>query len=158
MGKYDAVVRKLKPLEQEQTYQEKLNIIKDEVEDKKTITLLKEWVRLRTEKKEIEEDLSKINKYLAAYEQLIETAYEQEGTSSIRLASGPSVSIQYEPYSTVQDKEAFRKWCIENGLENSLSLAWQTMNSLTKERLLKGEPEPDGVKAFVKTKFVLRKL
>jgi hypothetical protein len=43
------------------------------------------------------------------------------------------------------------------GLERLMSLPWQTVNSLSKERLLDGQPPPPGVDVFAKTKIVLRK-
>jgi len=46
-------------------------------------------------------------------------------------------------------------WCVAEGLERQMSLPWQTTNSLTKARLLEGEPEPDGVTCYAKTKVRL---
>lgn len=37
------------------------------------------------------------------------------------------------------------------GMTNKLMLPWATTNALTKERLLQGEPEPDGVTSWAKT-------
>jgi hypothetical protein len=90
-----------------------------------------------------------------AYEQLLILAYEAEGVNSLKLATGERVRIEPQPYAQVMDKEAFRQWCVAQGLERSMHLMWQTTNSLVKERLLKGEPEPDGIEAKMKHKIVL---
>jgi hypothetical protein len=75
----------------------------------------------------------------------------------MKLDDGASVRVQYEPHATVVDREANRKWAIANGLENLLSLPWQTVNALTKESLLKGEPEPDGISVTSYPKIVYTK-
>jgi hypothetical protein len=93
---------------------------------------------------------------------IIEEAYQSAGieqfevegaTSSLVIPEG-TVRHAVEPYAQVEDREAYRLWCIANGYERSLALAWQTTNSVTKERLTAGLPVPDGVKAFQKHKFV----
>ena len=94
---------------------------------------------------------------LEAYTKLLVDQYEVEGVMSLKLVTGESISDQPEPYAQVEDRDAFRQWCLDNGLERSLMLPWQTTNALTKDRLLNGLSEPDGVKAFVKHKMVLRK-
>ena len=76
---------------------------------------------------------------------------------TVRLLEGGSVSVQMEPHGKVTDKEAFRKWCIADGLENELQLWPSTMNAIVKKRVLEGLPEPDGVEAFSITKVILRK-
>jgi hypothetical protein len=77
-----------------------------------------------------------------------------EDVHSLTLADGDNVRLQAEPYVVIEVPETFRRWCIQNGLENKLTLPWQSANNLTKERLLAGEPEPDGTKAYMLTKVV----
>lgn len=105
----------------------------------------------------INEAQSEVNLIKAAYEKLIDKYYEVEGVTSLRLDTGESVSVQYEPHLKVTNPNVFRKWCIEAGLEEKLQLPWQSGNSLAKERLLEGLPEPDGTELRSKPKFVLRK-
>jgi hypothetical protein len=57
----------------------------------------------------------------------------------------------------VEDKQAYRNWCVENGYEEALCLPWQTTNAITSERLVEGLPEPTGVKSFKQTIVVVRK-
>lgn len=113
------------------------------------------FAELRGVEEILAEWTSETNLNLEALKQLMESAYENEDVSSLRLANGDTVRSQPEPYSKVVDKDAFRQWAIKEGLERSLQLPWQTTNALTKERLLKGLPEPTGVTATVKTKWVL---
>jgi hypothetical protein len=110
--------------------------------------------------------LAEAQKRVTAYEQLLadshdkdETGWGQYGASdnTVKLQSGQSVSVQHEPTAKVEDPEKFRLWCIANGYENALRLWPSTTNAITKERLVAGKPEPDGVKAYVYTKIVLRK-
>lgn len=55
-------------------------------------------------------------------------------------------------------KEIFRRYCMADpDLKQSLSLAWQTQNSLVKQFLLNGEEPPPGIKIFCKSKIVMRK-
>lgn len=118
---------------------------------------LAEYYRqLRAEKKELDEQASALQVRLDAVAQVLADVYEHQGISSLRLTDGGSVSVQEEPYARVTDKEAFRAWCVANGLEHSLVLPWQTTNGLVKERLLEGAPEPDGVEVFAIKKLVMR--
>ncbi len=76
--------------------------------------------------------------------------------NAVRMQSGGSISVQPDIHAKVEDKERFRLWCVENGLEKSLQLWPSTMTAMTKERLIAGHPEPDGVIATPFYKVVLR--
>lgn len=114
----------------------------------------------------IDELLSEAQRILEAHEQLLIESYETDergwgeygaSESTVRLPSGSSVSAQWEPYPKVEDKERFRQWCVKNGLEQSLQLWPSTMASITKQYLMAGQPEPDGVVAYGRYKIVYRK-
>lgn len=201
MGKYDKVVEHLKPLPvQDQTYQDKVEKVKDELTADTTYTP-ESLVKLYREMREgmnpdagleeiiahldgrdsiaeertalidllgkdgLEALLYECNLKIEAVTQLIFKS-EDDGepgwgaygakANAVRLQDGTSVSVQEEPRCKVEDKEKFRQWCIQNGLENALQLWPSTMESLTRERLLKGQPEPDGVTAYRGRKLVLR--
>ena len=157
-SKYAKILPKLPRLEEEPKYQARIDIAKEEFQG--LIITLPElattYAQLRGVKKEIESKLSGVNLRLEALKQLIVVIFEEQGTSAIRLVSGLTLSHQPEPHAVVKDREVFRLWCIDQKLEHLLMLLWQTTNSLTKEHLLKGEPEPDGVKAWLRDKLVLR--
>ena len=128
--------------------------------------LAEEYQIVRTAKEDLADQLSIIQMRLTAVEQMLIKAYEDDdpgfglygaGPNTVKMPNGASVAIQIEPVGKVEDKESFRLWCIANGLENSLQLWPSTMVAITKERLLKGEAAPDGVRAYAKPKIVWRK-
>ena len=123
----------------------------------KSPTFARVYRELRKIEDVAKDHLSQIELVKTAYEQLLVDCYEAEGVRTVKLDSGETIRTQPEPYGQVVDKEAFRKWCHEEGLGTLMQLPWQSMNSLVKERLLEGQNEPPGVTAFVRTKAKLRK-
>lgn len=99
---------------------------------------------------------SDVNLLIEAFQQLMVDQMEDEGVEQVTLEGGRSVSTSWEPQIKVLDPDAFRRWCVANGLERQLALPWATANMLLKERLLNGEPEPDGTMAESRTKVSLR--
>jgi len=163
-GKYDKVLRDLQKLPpdlgEDASYQIRINLAKAEVVAKhgqSPVTLAREWKRLRAVEDRVEAMAKKVRFRLRVYEQLIEETFEAQGISKFDFTEGGSVGYHPEPYSYVEDKDVFRQWCVDEGLLSSMSLAWQTTNSLTKERLLAGEAPPPGVKVYAKAKFTLHK-
>lgn len=171
-SKYDAIFPKLKELPiQDPSWQQKVDIIKRDIIADKEIektpsSLAKEYTLLREATVTIERQLKDIELSLEAYSQLLIETNDSNNTewgaygapkSTLRLIDGASVRVQREPYTTVKDKDANRKWVIANGMERMLGIPWQTLNALTKELLLKGKPEPDGVEVFIKKKIVFTK-
>lgn len=114
---------------------------------------------LRGVKDMLEGHVSNVNLLIEAHAQMMAEQFEVEGTKSLTLDDmlGGTVRVQYEPQAKVVDRDAFREWCIAEGLERQLMLPWQTTNMLTKQRLLDGEAEPPGVTAEARAKFVYAK-
>lgn len=165
-GKYADVVARLPRQLEEPTYQEKVSLTKakilelwenEEVGPPTAAGLAREYEKLRNSKTEVEDELGKVQLQLTAIEQLLVDQYEVEGVSSVKLADGSYVGVQFEPTAQVVDRTAVRMWAIANGYEELLTLAWSSLNSITKDLLLNGQPEPDGVKASTRVKFVLRR-
>jgi hypothetical protein len=168
-GKYAGVIDNLDALPVEnQQYQDKIDTIKAELRPSLSTTelLAKEYAAVRESKEELKDQLSIIQERLTAIEQILYESFDQgedgwgdfgAGENTLRMKFGGSVSVQLEPVGKVLDKEAFRLWCIANGLENSLQLWPSTMNAIAKERCVKGEPNPDGIKVFFQPKIVWRK-
>jgi hypothetical protein len=158
VGKYDHVLDKLpKLLGEEPDYQARIDAVKREIltkEKRYAATFAAEYAKVRREKAIVKKILSEIDLRLTAYEQLVVDQFEVEATKSLTLEGGDIVRIQPEPYLVVEDKEKFRQWCIANGMERELHLLWQTANSLCKERLIIGEPEPEGTRVFNRVKIV----
>jgi len=163
-GKYAAVIDKLpkllgaKLLGDDLNYQEKVQAIKQAMCEEpgfllQASALARQYVEARLEKDRIKEDLADVNLRLEAISQLMTDQFEVEGTSSLKLESGHSVSIFLQPYASVMDKDAFREWCVSQQLDRQMVLPWQTLNKLTNDMLLAGEPEPPGVKIFAKAEI-----
>lgn len=165
-GKYDAVIGKLANLPvEDQSYQAKVQAVKDSLQKFPTSpsSLGREYARLRAEHERVEKETYEINLRIEAVSQLLIETNEAENAewgaygapdTTLRLVNGDSIRVQKEPIGQVTDKEAFRQWCLANGYANQLQLWPSTMNALVKERLLVGQPEPDGTEVFVKTKLV----
>jgi len=121
--------------------------------------LAREWADMRAAKDLIEENLRTINAQIAAVTQLMVNQYETEGIEKLHLETGEAPRVQYEPYFSVEDPDKFRRWCIANGYERSLTLPWQTRVSIGKDALLSEEGPgtiPDGLKAWNRPKIVKR--
>jgi hypothetical protein len=183
LGKYDALVPNLPKLAPEdQGYQEKVNAVKDATRYRNDATRLADnYARLRLGdgpqpgsletdqlvarlgKRGIEALLYACNLRIAAHEQMLADSQSARADgwgkygvkdNALRLSDGTTIRIDREPYGKVIDREAFRKWCIVNGYETKLQLWPSTMNAIVKERLLAGEPEPDGTEAYSMDKVV----
>lgn len=172
-GKYAEICKQLPRLLEEPSYQDKVNAKKAELLTRWAIEtaengddtpappptalqLARRYDSKRTEKEDIEEDLKGVQLELTAIEQLLVDRYEVEGVASIHLTEGVAIGVQLEPYASVVDRRACRLWAIEHGYEDMLQMPWQSLNAITKERLIAGDPEPDGVKAHTRPKLVRR--
>jgi len=120
-------------------------------------TFARRYRNVRVVKAALEAQEKITNVVEEAYKQVLAEQYEAEGTTNIALEDGGSVRTQYEPHATVNDKRANRIWAVENGLEDSLALPWQTVNAIAKELLLKGEEPPAGVELTARVKVVYTK-
>lgn len=151
MGKYDRVIRDLPlmPVERSER-QERIDALKIELFKHPDVAgvpgmmftpaeLADAYIKLRRRKDELEEQLSALQLRIDAAEQLIPELWEAEDIQSLKLADGASVAVQPTPYAGVEDKESFRQWCLEQGLEREMHLAWASTNALMKERLLNGD-------------------
>lgn len=165
-GKYATIVPKLpKYVDPDQTRAKRVQTTIDSIrstatERGETINtghLAACYAELRKEKDALKEKLSSIELEIEAFSKMLEDAYEADGITSQRLLDGGSVSVEYQPYGSIVDPLAFRSWCIKNGYETEMRLMPATVQSIIKERLVNGEPEPDGTKSFVMAKLVYRK-
>ena len=156
MGKYDKVIVGLPKLpwasgspHANEKYWEKVQIAKGEFKGGST-NLTKSYFEIRRERDVAEERLKALNLRLTALVWRIEELYEAEGIQSLKLTGG-ALRLDPVPFAVVEKPEDFHQWCLDNGYGPQMNLIWQTTNSLMKERLLSGEPDLPGVKAFVKT-------
>lgn len=165
-GKYAHIIGGLEQLPvEDQRYQDKIDKIKEEIKSKTVHTpesLVKEYAIIRVVKDDLKEELSIIQERLTAFEQLLYESHDHEefgwGThggsdNMVTLPDGRKLQVLLEPVGKVLDKEAFRLWCIAEGLENSLQLWPTTTQALAKERAEKGQSSPDGVKIYFQPKI-----
>lgn len=146
------------------------------------------YAKQRAEKDIVELALSQINCELEALTQLLIASQEQAepgwgafgaADNQLRLTSGDAVRTNPEIYPVVFDKNAFRDWLVartstpeepeqflrqrieafaRDPLTSKLTLPPKALTDMVKDRLLRGQPEPDGVKVFVKTKVTFSPL
>lgn len=166
-GKYDEIVKTLKPQEKPVTDNELLiRATKDKITDRDAISLGKAYITLRKQKAKIEDELSDVQVMIEAYERLLSESQERQAAGwgdygvsdkTLKMVTGGTIRLEPVPRGSVKDVEAFRRWCIKAGYERQLVLHSGTMNSIVKERLVAGMSLPDGVEVFLDTKFVYTK-
>lgn len=116
--------------------------------------LAKLYILARDEKKDLQEELKTVELRLTAITVLATQKFEEEEVNAIDTAYG-RVGTKVTPYMNIKDKAAFRKWCIDNGMENELVLPWTTANALASRLLLEDGVVPDGMEPFLKTTLTL---
>ncbi|MFI5222760.1 MAG: hypothetical protein ACHQX3_00720 [Nitrospirales bacterium] len=163
-GKYAHIINSLPKFPgSDLSYQEKVNAVKkamieeDPTGNRRASVLAERYSEVRMEKEAHDELLKEVELRMVAYGELMTEAYENEGVTSLGLESGDTIRVQYEPHAVCEDREATRLWAIKNGYERDLQLPWQTLNKITKDALLEGDNEPDGVIAYSRPKIVRTK-
>ena len=157
MGKYSAITSRFAPKPESSGFQDRVDVAKNAIKASSQVDLAHQLLAVRAEKDDAKETLAEINIRLVAIEQYLADAFEHVGVTGIKLDTGETISTQVKPWARVEDKRAFRAWCVDNGYEESLALPWQTTNSLVSDRLVEGLPEPDGIETFKQTTVVVRK-
>lgn len=112
---------------------------------------------VRLIKEELKERLSNANLLEDAYAQMMVQQFEVEDVDLLKLGTGDKVNVQFEPYPKTIDPEAVRQWCIDQGYLSQMSLPWQTLHSMVKERLLEGLTMPPGIELTSRPKVVFTK-
>jgi hypothetical protein len=155
VGKYDHVIKNLPKLPPEPgPKQDRIDAAKAEFAGMSVKELTQAYLNLRDEADELNARVEKLDERVQATEQLIVEVYEAEGIHSLKMFGGAAVRTDPIPYASVADKQTYRQWCIQQGLEDQMVLPWPTTTSIVKERLLNGDPEPPGVTVFCKTTVV----
>jgi hypothetical protein len=152
MGKYDEVIKNLGKLG-EAPRSERVEKLREEYRSMSLAELAKKYTQLRKERDAADQVVKGINEQVDAICSLMEPLYESSGVSALKVRDVGTVSIQLHPHAVVEDREKFRLWCIKAGLERQMTIPWQTADAMTKECLLQGLPEPDGIKAYIRTSF-----
>jgi hypothetical protein len=165
-GVYDHILPHLPRMEmRDATRQDAIDALKKVIRERspQAPSMGKRFKELRAEQSRLMDELSEVNLELAAYTQLLVDSqtdgaegWGQYGGSknTLRLITGDVIRVQPEPYTTIVDQEALRRFFIAEGLENLLTPHPQTVNANNKERLLHGQPELPGTKVWCKPKIV----
>lgn len=153
-GKWNRLLRDVPLVQEEPSYQARVDERKTEYADFDAVRLVKTYFALRDVKQREEEAISDVNLSIKAIEQLLIAAYTAQDISSLTVEDLGSVRVQPEPTVKVLDKEAFRQWCLANGFEREMTLHYQTAVSVMKTLLENGEPIPDCVEINCYTRVV----
>lgn len=156
MGKYTHLRGQLPTFELESAFQQKVTDAKTAYQALSVADLAREFGMQRKEKDAHEEAIKVINVELEALSQLIVEDLEAGDLQKVQIASGATVYTQVEPYSSVENKEALLAYIKKAKMQALLTLPWQTLNALNKERLIGGKQVLPGSRCFLKTSARLR--
>lgn len=145
------------PSFQEKVDAEKAELIKEFGDQISSAHVAKKFVELRAIKDQIKKQLKDANARATAVQQLLVDIYERDGNLSVTLEDGSAVDWTVEPIARVVVRDEFRRWCLENGYENQMTLPHQTMNAIVKDLLEVGQPNPPGTAVFVRDKISVRR-
>lgn len=139
-----------------QTFDEKVKQARQEYAELSKMELVEKFREKKNLKEALEDNISELNTALEAIGGLVCDLMESTGESSFKCKDG-TFFLKDEPYSAVEDMELFKKWIIENKMEDILRPQWQTTNAIVKDRLERGENVPPGINVFIKTTLGARK-
>jgi hypothetical protein len=171
MGKYSHLKSSLTSLTAEPEYQDKVNAEKERigrllVEQGKSGSI-KDFalvlLEARIEKARLEA-LEKIqNLTIEATTQVLVELLEDQTLTSLKLENGVSMSIKDDVYCKIENRHEFYGWIKNSGLEDLLTVNYQTMSSLVKKRLTgemtvpeNEESTPPGVGVYFKQGIMIR--
>jgi hypothetical protein len=156
MGKWTAFKSKLSAFELEPDYAAKVEAAKGAYIGLSTAEMAWEFSLNRNTKQKLENEIKLTNIELEALSQLLVNDLESSDMQKVQLTSGETCYINSEPYTTVIDKEKLMAWVKKSKLQNLLTLPWQTLNGMSKGRLLSGREPISGTSVFLKTAIRIR--
>jgi hypothetical protein len=142
----------LPAFKEESSWQEQINEVKQTMVGFNTSEVAREFALTRRDKKKLEEQIKDLNTQLEACSQLLVEQLQGQDIQKITLSTGETVYLQSDPYPSVKDKDQLRLWVMQEGMEEVLSVHYQTLVGLVKGRLNDGQEPPPGVEVFLKTK------
>lgn len=162
-GKYDHVVGDLPriigdpddPRAQARVEAEKDKLRAEPLFEAGASALARRYIALRAEKAQAAAALSEVNTRLEAVSQMMFDQYEVEGVKALTV-DGHSVTCRLVPYPKMEDKEAFRQWCLGvPDLARQMVLHAGTAKTIINDMLAAGEELPPGVGVWAKQGFRL---
>ena len=152
MGKWDKALKDVprKPPD-DPNYQYRVDLRKNEYTAAGITSptdIVDSYAVVRRQKAELKARMSVIDLSIAALEQLIDESYDEARITSLKRTDGSSVGRSFQPHTGILDKDANRRWAVENGHERDLQMPWATLNSIVKSCLESGIAIPDGVAVY----------
>lgn len=138
-------------------HRERVNEAKTEITEREPTGLAARYAGVRAEMKSAKDMVSVIQVQLDACSELLVDQFEAEGITSLKMKDGSSVRVDVKPINVTKDREGFRLWCIEEGLQKEMHLHPGTARTMMCNMLLAGEDIPPGLEAFMKDKIVFTK-
>lgn len=111
---------------------------------------------LKEKKEQLELEAKSHNAEIEALNQLLVEQFETRGLHSLQTTTGKTIYLQIEPYSSVEDRDKLLAYIKKHKLSQLLTVAWQSMNAINRERLENGESTMPGTKAYLKTQIRVR--
>lgn len=171
-GKWSYLRDKYPKIPVEAEYQQKIDAVLDDKSDENPTfqryglslrelpdeDFKNEYLKRRDELDDLAARQKVLNLEVEAMTRLMVSRFEDEGTTSVTYDDGVSLGHSVEPYPFVEDPVALLAWIKRKGMEAMLTLNYQTMASLVKERLegKVNEPLPDGINVYMKDKLSCR--
>lgn len=154
-GKYSKLKGKLEPFKVDEGWQQRIDAVKGTLVGLGAPDLARRFKILKDEKKSHEAEVEVINTELEALSQLLVEEMEADLLQKIQLTTGETAYIQDEPYSAVEDRDKVVAYFLKHA-KAALTVVWQTLNAMNKERLIQGQAPLPGTKVFMKSSARLR--
>lgn len=158
MGKWSYLKNKLPPLpDPDPKHADLVEAAKGRLSGRSLNDYLTRYVQLRNLKQENEAARAVLQIEIDAVEDYIKEIFEREDVHKMTLETGETISTVPEPHAVTIDPDLMLKWVKEVGLEKSLQLPWQTLNSQLKQLLEHGKDVMPGVKPYIRTTVRFRR-
>ena len=97
--------------------------------------------------------LSVLETQKAALTYIFVNRMEEDDVTSISFTDGVRLGASFEPIPNVNDKTKLKEWIKETGQEDVLTVNYQTLASIVKQMLLEGQPIPECIDVYMKSKL-----
>lgn len=149
--------KKLVQFQQEPTWQEEIDLVKQQLLDLSKVELAERLRATKELKEGHEREVHQLNTILEAVNQLMVPILEEEGISSFKLPDGYTFFVNVDARVKVLDKTAYHAWIREKGLVEFFDIHSSRTASLAKEALMQGEELPGGLEAYYQSSIRFRK-
>jgi hypothetical protein len=126
-------------------FQKRVDDAKTPIIDRRPGALAAAYKDARARKEIAKDALATINVSVAALEQLIWDALEDQGLQSVKIEGGGSFSVNPAIAVRVENRHVFEEWIDKNDLSGLRKIPSATIVSIVKERLLEKLDVPPGV-------------